>query len=195
MKSQLEFLCGSHDKFEFTFKLFLNPSRIQIRTQFFCGSKFLPLLGPPYSFLPFSLSPPLLLSIALGHYRASLLSAKPANRLFLVYTHTSKPPIPSVHTHTHTHTANNTHTHTPSQTSKPPPIPSVEREQTWRHQQWSPYNVSGSRRQRLAGVSLKHILLLGRHRFAGVDMRIRVKAGGHYSQIYAIRQSIADPRL
>jgi small subunit ribosomal protein S16e len=38
------------------------------------------------------------------------------------------------------------------------------------------------------------ILLLGRHRFAGVDMRIRVKGRGHYSQIYAIRQSIADPR-
>ncbi|KAG6789789.1 hypothetical protein POTOM_005913 [Populus tomentosa] len=35
------------------------------------------------------------------------------------------------------------------------------------------------------------ILLLGRHRFAGVDMRIRVKGGGHPSQIYAIRQSIA----
>ncbi|MQM01372.1 hypothetical protein Taro_034127 [Colocasia esculenta] len=35
------------------------------------------------------------------------------------------------------------------------------------------------------------ILLLGRHRFAGVDMRIRVKGGGHVSQIYAIRQSIA----
>lgn len=33
------------------------------------------------------------------------------------------------------------------------------------------------------------ILLLGRHRFAGVDMRIRVKGGGHTSQIYAIRQS------
>ncbi|XP_062028424.1 small ribosomal subunit protein uS9-like [Rosa rugosa] len=35
------------------------------------------------------------------------------------------------------------------------------------------------------------ILLLGRHRFAGVDMRICVKGGGHTSQIYAIRQSIA----
>ena len=35
------------------------------------------------------------------------------------------------------------------------------------------------------------ILLLGRHRFSGVDMRIRVKGGGHTSQIYAIRQSIA----
>ncbi|KAB5565151.1 hypothetical protein DKX38_005205 [Salix brachista] len=35
------------------------------------------------------------------------------------------------------------------------------------------------------------ILLLERQRFAGVDMRIRVKGGGHTSQIYAIRQSIA----
>ncbi|GLT99697.1 hypothetical protein SLE2022_171200 [Rubroshorea leprosula] len=35
------------------------------------------------------------------------------------------------------------------------------------------------------------ILLLGRHRFNGVDMRIRVKGGGNTSQIYAIRQSIA----
>ncbi|KAF7145931.1 hypothetical protein RHSIM_Rhsim04G0204500 [Rhododendron simsii] len=35
------------------------------------------------------------------------------------------------------------------------------------------------------------ILLLGRSRFSGVDMRIRVKGGGHTSQIYAIRQSIA----
>ncbi|KAF8404995.1 hypothetical protein HHK36_009890 [Tetracentron sinense] len=32
---------------------------------------------------------------------------------------------------------------------------------------------------------------IGRHRFAGVDMRIRVRGGGHTSQIYAIRQSIA----
>ena len=55
-KSQLEFLCGSHSKFEFSLQLFLNPVRIQIRTQFFCGSQFLPLLGPPNSFLPFSLS-------------------------------------------------------------------------------------------------------------------------------------------
>ncbi|KAI4318406.1 hypothetical protein MLD38_026981 [Melastoma candidum] len=35
------------------------------------------------------------------------------------------------------------------------------------------------------------ILILGRHRFAGVDMRITVKGGGQTSQIYAIRQSIA----
>ncbi|KAI9083865.1 hypothetical protein K1719_034123 [Acacia pycnantha] len=35
------------------------------------------------------------------------------------------------------------------------------------------------------------ILLLEKHRFSGVDMHIRVKGGGHTSQIYAIRQSIA----
>ncbi|AED92548.1 putative ribosomal protein S9 [Arabidopsis thaliana] len=35
------------------------------------------------------------------------------------------------------------------------------------------------------------VLLLGKHRFAGVNMRIRVNGGGHTSQVYAIRQSIA----
>ncbi|CAD5180698.1 small ribosomal subunit protein uS9-like [Musa acuminata AAA Group] len=35
------------------------------------------------------------------------------------------------------------------------------------------------------------ILLLGRQRFMGVDIRIRVRGGGKTSQIYAIRQSIA----
>ena len=50
-------LCGFHGKFEFTLRLFFNPSRIQIRTQFFCGSQFLPLLGPHVSlFSQFSLS-------------------------------------------------------------------------------------------------------------------------------------------
>ena len=39
--------------------------------------------------------------------------------------------------------------------------------------------------------AVEPILLLGRQRFAGVDMRIRVKGGGHTSQIYSIRQSIA----
>ena len=32
------------------------------------------------------------------------------------------------------------------------------------------------------------ILLLGRERFANVDIRLRVKGGGYTSQIYAIRQ-------
>ncbi|KAK8918904.1 40S ribosomal protein S16 [Platanthera zijinensis] len=36
------------------------------------------------------------------------------------------------------------------------------------------------------------ILLAGIERFRGVDMRINVKGGGKTSQIYAIRQSIAN---
>ncbi|GLT78459.1 hypothetical protein SLA2020_499950 [Shorea laevis] len=39
--------------------------------------------------------------------------------------------------------------------------------------------------------AVEPILLLERHRFNGVDMRIRVKGGGHTSQIYTIKQSIA----
>lgn len=35
------------------------------------------------------------------------------------------------------------------------------------------------------------LLLLGKERFAGVDIRVRVKGGGHVSQIYAIRQAIS----
>jgi small subunit ribosomal protein S16e len=35
------------------------------------------------------------------------------------------------------------------------------------------------------------ILVLGKERFANLDIRIRVQGGGHVSQIYAIRQSIA----
>eukprot|EP00922_Rhytidocystis_sp_ex-Travisia-forbesii_P015220 GHVS01022725.1.p2 GENE.GHVS01022725.1~~GHVS01022725.1.p2 ORF type:complete len:151 (-),score=21.32 GHVS01022725.1:149-601(-) len=35
------------------------------------------------------------------------------------------------------------------------------------------------------------VLLLGKERFAGIDIRIRVRGGGHTAQIYAIRQSIA----
>ena len=35
------------------------------------------------------------------------------------------------------------------------------------------------------------ILLLGKNRFADVDIRIRVKGGGRTSQIYAIRQAIS----
>ncbi|KAJ4458621.1 putative 40S ribosomal protein S16-1 [Paratrimastix pyriformis] len=35
------------------------------------------------------------------------------------------------------------------------------------------------------------ILLLGRDKFADVDIRVRVRGGGYTSQIYAIRQSIA----
>jgi len=35
------------------------------------------------------------------------------------------------------------------------------------------------------------VLLLGKERFAGVDIRVRVNGGGHVAQIYAIRQSIS----
>eukprot|EP00128_Syssomonas_multiformis_P008368 Colp12_sorted_trinity150504_noHs@35195 len=35
------------------------------------------------------------------------------------------------------------------------------------------------------------LLLLGKERFAGVDIRVRVNGGGNTSQIYAIRQAIA----
>ena len=56
------------------FHLFLNPSRIQIWTQFFCGFQFITLTRPTFFFSPhFFLSPPeapLHLSLALGHYRA-----------------------------------------------------------------------------------------------------------------------------
>merc|ERR1711935_284506 len=37
---------------------------------------------------------------------------------------------------------------------------------------------------------MEPILLLGFPRFAGVDIRIRVKGGGYTSQLYAIRQSL-----
>jgi small subunit ribosomal protein S16e len=35
------------------------------------------------------------------------------------------------------------------------------------------------------------IMLLGKERFAKVDIRIRVRGGGYVSQIYAIRQAVA----
>jgi small subunit ribosomal protein S16e len=66
------------------------------------------------------------------------------------------------------------------------------------------YCKAGKGMIRVNGVPLEHvepatlrvkveepILLLGKERFAGVDMRVRVKGGGHVSQIYAIRQAIS----
>jgi len=38
---------------------------------------------------------------------------------------------------------------------------------------------------------MEPILLLGKERFANVDIRVRVKGGGHVAQIYAIRQAIS----
>ena len=37
------------------------------------------------------------------------------------------------------------------------------------------------------------VLLLGRARFANVDMRVRVKGGGHVSQIYGARRQNRQP--
>uniref|UniRef100_A0A2K5H770 40S ribosomal protein S16 n=1 Tax=Colobus angolensis palliatus TaxID=336983 RepID=A0A2K5H770_COLAP len=38
---------------------------------------------------------------------------------------------------------------------------------------------------------LEPVLLLGKERFAGVDIRVRVKGGEHVAQIYAIPQSFS----
>lgn len=35
------------------------------------------------------------------------------------------------------------------------------------------------------------VLLLGKERFAGVDIKVRVKGGGQVAQLYAIRQAIS----
>jgi len=35
------------------------------------------------------------------------------------------------------------------------------------------------------------LMLLGKEKFSGLDLRCRVKGGGHVSQIYAVRQAIA----
>uniref|UniRef100_A0A915J5U0 Small ribosomal subunit protein uS9 n=1 Tax=Romanomermis culicivorax TaxID=13658 RepID=A0A915J5U0_ROMCU len=38
---------------------------------------------------------------------------------------------------------------------------------------------------------LEPILLLGKERFRGVDIRVRVNGGGNVAQVYAIRQALA----
>ncbi|KAJ8299172.1 hypothetical protein KUTeg_023232 [Tegillarca granosa] len=35
------------------------------------------------------------------------------------------------------------------------------------------------------------LLLLGKEKFSGVDIRVRVRGGGHVAQVYAIRQAIS----
>ena len=39
--------------------------------------------------------------------------------------------------------------------------------------------------------AMEPVLLLGRDKFAGIDVRVRVQGGGHASQVYAVRQAIA----
>lgn len=38
---------------------------------------------------------------------------------------------------------------------------------------------------------MEPVLLLGQEKFAGVDIRVRVRGGGQVSRVYAIRQAIA----
>ncbi|XP_033645839.1 40S ribosomal protein S16 [Asterias rubens] len=38
---------------------------------------------------------------------------------------------------------------------------------------------------------MEPVLLLGKERFQGVDIRVRVKGGGRIAQIYAIRQAVS----
>ena len=68
LKFQLEFYVGPITNLSSSFHMFLNPSRIQILTQFFCGSQFITVAGPTLFFSPiFSLSPPLLLCLSLSN--------------------------------------------------------------------------------------------------------------------------------
>ncbi|GJP35377.1 hypothetical protein CLOM_g19872, partial [Closterium sp. NIES-68] len=43
----------------------------------------------------------------------------------------------------------------------------------------------------LRAKAFEPVTVLGKDKFANVDIRIRVQGGGHVSQIYAIRQAIA----
>ncbi len=75
LKSQLKFCVSPMPNLSLAFHLFLNPSRIQIRTQFFCRSQFITVteptffISPDFLYLSSSASLPLSLS-PLGHYRA-----------------------------------------------------------------------------------------------------------------------------
>ena len=61
---------------------------------------------------------------------------------------------------------------------------------------FSSFQVNGRPLELVQPTALQYklqepILLLGKDRFADVDIRIRVKGGGHTSQIYAIRQALS----
>ena len=43
----------------------------------------------------------------------------------------------------------------------------------------------------LRAKTMEPVLLLGKDRFAGIDVRIRVTGGGKSSQVYAVRQALA----
>jgi ribosomal protein S9 len=59
---------------------------------------------------------------------------------------------------------------------------------------WWQLNVNGKPLEQVEPKALQYklqepLLLLGKDRFADVDIRIRVKGGGRITQIYAIRQT------
>ncbi|CDI78473.1 40S ribosomal protein S16, putative, partial [Eimeria acervulina] len=43
----------------------------------------------------------------------------------------------------------------------------------------------------LRAKACESILVLGKERFEGIDIRVRVRGGGFVSQVYAVRQAIA----
>ena len=77
LKSQLEFYVDPMPILSSAFHLFLNPSRIQIRTQFFCGSQFITVSGPIFFFSPiFSLSLSPLVLLKNNYLRTKRISKK-----------------------------------------------------------------------------------------------------------------------
>ena len=43
----------------------------------------------------------------------------------------------------------------------------------------------------LRAKTMEPVLILGKDRFAGIDVRLRVSGGGKSSQVYAVRQALA----
>ena len=65
----------------------------------------------------------------------------------------------------------------------------VERVECW--QMYSLWSCTGTPLDLIASETLRWkcqepVLLLGKQRFANVDIRIRAKGGGHVSQIYGV---------
>merc|ERR1712167_520620 len=56
--------------------------------------------------------------------------------------------------------------------------------------------VNGKRLEQIEPKALQYklqepVLVVGKERFAGIDIRVRVSGGGRIAQIYAIRQAVA----
>ncbi|MFQ6648686.1 hypothetical protein Gotur_021096 [Gossypium turneri] len=64
-------------------------------------------------------------------------------------------------------------------------------ERLWSYQnQWLSHQACQTRDPSFKAI--KPILLIDRHHFVDVDMRIQIKGGGHTSQIYAFYQKYVD---